>query len=597
MTQPAPKRPWLPVLLSYSGRARGKMVGSVTCSVLSAAFGLVPFYAVYQVMQAVMDQGTTSFGAVAGWLTVAAAGYVVSTILFGVSTLLSHISAYTILESLRGDVVAKLERTSLGTAMSRSVGQVKSVFVDRIEQIEIPLAHMIPELSGNGLIGVGIIVWLACIDWRLALACLVTIPIGMAVFAAGLASHHTMYAAYMDQSNRVNSVMVEYIEGIEVVKTFNQTSDSYRTYADAVARFRDFALGWLKATWVGMNLSLAILPTTLFGVLPVGLWLYLSGAITPAQLGIALILAVAVVDPMLRLTTFLNLSKSIEFAVADADDFLSMPELAQPEARAAVHGTGIALNRVSFSYADGVEVIHDLSLNIPQGRFVALVGPSGGGKSTIARLIVRHWDVTSGSLSVGGVDVRSMPLDQVNEMVSYVTQDNYLFDCSLIDNIRMGRPGATDDEVLAAARAASCDEFIARLPRGYDTPAGEAGDALSGGERQRICLARAIVKDAPIVVLDEATAFADPENEDRIQRSLAHLTQGKTLVVIAHRLSTVTGADSIVVIDDGRVAAQGTHRELLSDSRLYQDLWEAHRGSGDSPSGHAGRVAEGAIHA
>lgn len=573
-------RSWISTLLSYAGRCRGKMAAALVCSAASVAAGLVPFYAVYRVIDDMMAlSAPADWSVVAYWLGVAALSYVASKVLFGISTLLSHVSAYTILESLRRDVVEKLMKTSLGTAASKSIGQIKNVFVDRIEGVEVPLAHMIPEIAGNLLVALGIVVWLAVIDGRFALACLVTVPVGLLVFVSGLSTYNKMYACYMAESNHVNSVMVEYIEGIQVVKAFNQATSSYEKYADAVHAFKDFTMGWFKATWVGMNLSMAILPTTLLGALPAGLALYLSGALGPAELGLALLLALAVVPPIVRVGAFLNEAKSMEYAVADARAFLDLPELPEPAVRATVRATDLELSNVSFSYTHGEDVLHGIDLVAPAGSFTALVGPSGGGKSTIARLVARHWDVGAGSVRIGGVDVRDMPLDQLSELVSFVAQDNYLFDCSLKENIRMGKPDASDEDVLAAARAACCDDFIGRLADGWDTPAGEAGHALSGGERQRISIARAILKDAPIVILDEATAFTDPESEERIQRSIAQLTRGKTLLVIAHRLSTIVGADRIAVVENGRIAATGSHDELLVACPLYRSMWEAHVGA------------------
>lgn len=574
-------RKWLAVLLGYASRCRGKMVVSFLLSLMSVAAGLVPFLCVYKVLQLFMDPGFVPTGdAIAFWLGLTALAYVASKVLFGASTIFSHISAYTILASLRHDFVDRLMRASLGTSSSKSIGSIKNVFIDRIEGVEVPLAHMIPELSGSLALVVAIAVWLFAIDWRIALSCLVTVPVGLLVFASGLAAYNKMYAAYMEQSNRVNSVIVEYIEGIEVVKVFNQTSESYARYADAVRDFKEFTLGWFKATWVTMNLAFAILPTTLLGVLPCGLWLYLAGLISPATLTLAVILALAVVSPIMKLSAFLNEMKSMEFAVADADEFLTLPPLPEVRGEANVSSSDIAFRDVRFGYGDA-EVIHGGSFRVPEGSFCALVGPSGSGKSTLARLLARHWDTDAGDVLIGGVSVQNMPLGQLSSLVSYVAQDNYLFDTTLRENIRMGKPGASDAEVEAAAAAASCDEFLARLPLGLDTSAGTAGRGLSGGERQRISIARAILKDAPIIVLDEATAFTDPDNEDKIQKSISRLAHSKTLLVIAHRLSTVTGADNIVVLDDGCVAAQGSHEELLSSSALYRSLWEAHVGASD----------------
>lgn len=580
-------RGWVSTLLSYAGRCRGKMAASVLLSLLSVGAGLVPYYAIYRVLDVVLLGG--GWDGVVPWLVVAVVAHVATRLLFAGSTLLSHISAYTILADLRYDVARKLMRASLGTATSKGVGSLKNLLVDRIESIEVPLAHMIPELTGNLLLSLGILAWLWAVDWRMALACAATVPVGFLVFASGFASYNRMYAGYMEASDHVNSVMVEYIEGIRVVKAFNQTSGSYRRYADAVRAFRDYTLGWFKATWVTQNLALAVIPTTLLGVVPAGLALYLEGSLDAAQFALCCVLALAVVMPVTYLGASFNVANNVSYAIADAREFLDLPELPQPSVRADVRGRGLVLEGVRFSYGEGRdEVLHGVDLEVGEGEFLALVGPSGSGKSTIARLVARHWDVTAGSVRIGGRDVRDMPLDQLSELVSYVSQDDYLLAGTLLDNVRLGRPGATDEEVLAAARAASCEEFVSRLPQGWQTPAGEAGHALSGGERQRICIARAILKDAPIVVFDEATAFADPQNEARIQVSVARLARGKTLVVIAHRLSTITGADQIAVVSEGAIVARGTHEQLLEGCELYRGMWQAHVGASSWAAGSRG---------
>ena len=340
-------------------------------------------------------------------------------------------------------------------------------------------------------------------------------------------------------------------------------------------------MDWYRCTWASMNLCLSILPTTLLGTLPAGIALYQAGVLDPAQVTLCLMMALGIVTPLMSATAFINSMKSMQFAVKDTRELLDLPQLSQSEQDAPLEGCSIQLKDVSFSYggSDGKDVLHHLDLTIPQGKFTALVGPSGGGKSTIARLVARFWDVTGGSITLGGRDIRALPLKQLSREISFVTQDNFLFDCSLKENIRLGRPGASDEEVFAAAKAAQCDEFIGRLEHGWDTAAGDAGKQLSGGERQRIAIARAILKDAPIVILDEATAFTDPENEDKIQRSIMALSKGKTLLVIAHRLSTIQNADQIVVLEKGQIVDRGVQSELLSHCPLYQALWAAHVGA------------------
>ena len=574
------ERTWLSILLSYAGPCRGKMAASVALAVVSVAGGFVPYLGVYQILRLFVERRAGLEG-ILPWCGVCLAGYAVKVAGYALSTMLAHVSAYTILEGLRLQVADRLMGAPLGEVESRPIGAMKSTVVDRIEDVEPPLAHMIPELSSNLLLPLAVVIAMFAIDWRMGLALLVTIPVALVPMAAGMRSYNKNYAAYMAANNHVNSVIVEYVEGIQVVKAFSQGERSYAKFAQAVSSFRDFTLNWFRCTWASMNLCLSILPTTLLGTLPVGIYLYQTGVLDPAQVTLCLMMALGIVSPLMRATAFINSMKSMQFAVKDTRELLDLPQLSQAKQEADLDGSGIRFRNVAFSYGGtgGAEVLHDLELHIPQGSFTALVGPSGGGKSTIARLAARFWDVTAGSITLGGRDIREMPLKQLSQAISFVTQDNFLFDCSLKENIRLGKPDASDEEVLAAARAAQCEEFLARLDRGWDTPAGEAGRQLSGGERQRIAIARAILKDAPIVILDEATAFTDPENEDKIQSSIMALSKGKTLLVIAHRLSTIQNADQIVVLEKGHIVDQGTQAELLCRCPLYQKLWQAHIGA------------------
>lgn len=584
------QKSWISIVFSFASQCKAKIVLSVLCAIISVIAGLIPYWSVYQIISLFIS-GAPVMTEVWKWCLVGLGAYAVRFLLYGISTSLSHISAYTILENIRLSLAKRLMKAPLGTVLGESVGKLKSVLVDRVETIELPLAHMIPECISNLLLPVAVFIYLVCIDWRMALAMLVTVPLAFIAFAIMMKNFNKLYADYMEANNYVNGVIVEYVEGIEVIKAFNQSSGSYEKFTKAVQSFKDYTLKWYKSTWKLMNFISAVLPSTFLGTLPIGMYLYLNGSLAPQDLVMCLILSLGIVGPLMNFTTYVNETKTVEYAVHDVDKLLHVEELPDAEQEVSVSMKNIELKNVSFSYdkKSGKQVLSNINLQIPEGKFTALVGPSGGGKSTIARLIARFWDISDGVIQIGGVDIRTIPFTQLTDLVSFVTQDNFLFNCSIKENIRLGNPQATDDEVYAAAKAACCDEFIKKLEQGYDTPAGDAGNRLSGGEKQRISIARMVLKNAPIVILDEATAFTDQENEEKIQQSIAALTKGKTLLVIAHRLSTIRNADQIIVLKDGQVENIGTHKQLLEKDALYKDMWEAHIGAQNWSASSKGR--------
>ncbi len=576
------KKSWLNALFAYAGGEKKRLTLSVVLSVLSVVLGLVPFYCMYELLR-LFVLGTAALADILRWCLLSLAAYVVKIALFSLSTGVSHAMAYTILEGLRLRLADRFLRAPLGDVEAHSIGEIKSMMVDKIESIEPPLAHMIPEGAGHIVLPIVSIAALACIDWRLALASLVTFPLSFLCMGLTFKISGDSFTRYDQSASAMNSAIVEYIEGIEVIKAFGRAGVSYEKYAGAINDFRTFVVKWLTSTFVTMKLSFALFPSTLIGTLPVALALADSGRISGPQAALAVMLSISMVGSLAKLEIFSENMRQVKFTVENLEEFLEMPALPEPAQRARVEGADVALKGVRFSYTgeEKDEVLHGIDLTLPAGSFTALVGPSGGGKSTVAKLIARFWDVSAGEITIGGVNVKDMPLSQLSEYVSFVTQDNFLFRCSLLENIRLGDPAATDEQVKAAARAAQCEEFIAKLPQGYDTPAGEAGRRLSGGEKQRIAIARMLLKNAPIVILDEATAFTDPQNEDKLQRSIAALTNGKTLLVIAHRLSTIRNADNIVVLKNGAIEAEGTQDELLSTCPLYQEMWRSHIGARD----------------
>jgi ATP-binding cassette subfamily B protein len=569
---------WIKIVFSFAKNCKGKIMGSVLCAFISVAGSMIPYFGAYQIIRSFFE-GTQTIDMVVYWSMISVLGHLIKIGFYGISTTLSHVSAYTILEQMRLEITKRLMKAPLGTVLNEQIGQLKSVIVDRVETIELPLAHMIPEGLSNLMIPIAVFIYLISINWKMAIAATINILIAVVVYKISMKGFGVKYQDYMVASSHVNSVMVEYVEGIEVVKAFNQASASYDKFENAVTSFRDYTLEWFRSTWKALNLGGAILPTSLLGTLPIGLYLYCIGELAPVDYMMCIILSMGIIGPLTSFVQFVNDGKAIEFAVRDANHYLKIKELKDSKDNVSLKNNKISIEDVSFGYDEKVLILEDVNLEFKEAQFTAIVGPSGSGKSTIAKLIARFWDVTKGKVMIGEQDIKKIPLKQLAEMISFVAQDNFLFDCSLKENIRLGNCDASDEEVRQAAKAACCDEFIEKLEAGYDTEAGVAGDKLSGGEKQRIAIARAILKNAPIIILDEATAFTDPENEDKIQKSIKVLTKNKTLIVIAHRLSTIKNADKIILLNDGKVLAQGTQEELLERSEFYQTMWKAHIGT------------------
>ena len=574
------KRSWISIVFSFASQCKGKIILSVICALVSVASGLIPYWSVYHIITSFIN-GSATISNVWVWSLIAVCGYAFRYIFHGISTSLSHASAYSILENIRLALAERLMRAPLGTVVEESVGKLKSVIVDRVETIELPLAHMIPEGISNLCLPIAVFIYLISIDWRMALAMLVTVPIASVAYFSMMKNFNKQYADYMESSNYVNGVIVEYVEGIEVIKAFNQSSTSYEKFSKSVESFKDYTLNWYKSVWKLMNFGNSVLPSTFLGTLPVGMILYTTGTLSPENMVMCFILSMGIVDPLMNYTLHVSNVKAVEYAIHDVDKLLHVTELPDSKNSIFIENHNIELKNVSFAYSKNKDnkVLSNITFSVPEDSFTALVGPSGSGKSTIARLIARFWDVDEGSISIGGIDIRQIPISQLSDIISFVTQDNFLFHCSIKENIRMGKPSATDEEVYAAAKAACCDDFIQKLEHGYDTQAGDAGNRLSGGEKQRISIARMILKNAPIVILDEATAFADQENEEKMQRSISALTKGKILFVIAHRLSTITNANQIIVLKNGEIHSVGTHKLLLDSDSLYRNMWEAHIGA------------------
>ena len=568
-------------LLRFAGPYKGRYVLSICLSVLGVASGLVPYYAAAKILIGLI--GTErNFSFYIFWGIIAVVGYLAKSTFAILSTSISHTATFLALRDIRKQIVDKFSRMPMGTLLNTPSGQLKDTLVDRVEGLETPLAHLLPEMSANVLVPVFIVIYLFVLDWRMALISLITIPVGMAFMATILKTYPQQYEGSVKINQQMNNAVVEYVNGIEVIKAFNQSAASYGKYSDAVRDNADYFYKWMKSCQWAMSSYNAICPAVLITVLPAGVLFYAAGSITAANLITIIILSLGIVGPLIAASNFADSLGMVGTVVNEIAVLLDGPELVRPTQPVTLNSQEIQLNDVSFSYNDdGDNAIQHINLAIKPGTVTALVGPSGSGKSTITKLIAGFWDVGSGSITLGGKDLRTIPQKQLADQIAYVSQDNYLFDDTIRENIRMGRLSASDTEVEEAAKAAGCDAFIRSLENGYDTNVGGAGGDLSGGERQRIAIARAMLKNAPIVILDEATAYIDPENEAVVQEAVSKLVAGKTLIIIAHRLSTITDSVQIVVMKDGVISNIGTHDELLKTSELYREMWQAHIGAKD----------------
>lgn len=570
----------------------GAFYGSIALAVGGVACSMIPYFCIAAILTALLS-GTTDPATLLPLCAIALGGYAGKVVLGSLSTSVSHTATYHTLRDLRSALTKKLANLPMGTVIDTPSAHYKTTIVDRVEGMEPTFAHLVPEMTSNVLVPVALLAFLFSLDWRMALASVLTTIVGLAVMALGMRSYPAKWAGAVEAGRNMAAAIVEYIGGIKVVKTFARSAGSYAKYADAVNHNANYYVGWMRENMRTMCVYQAIIPATLLFVLPLGLLLWSQGTLEPATFLTVVVLSLGLTGPIMAAFTFTDDIAVLGTNVGEIAGILDSTELERPDVPAQLDGTRIVLDDVSFSYRHATgqddqpptEILHGVSLAIEPDTVTALVGPSGSGKSTIARLIAGFWDIDSGTILLGGVDTRSIPLGQLSSMIAYVSQDNYLFDETVRENIRMGREGATDAEVEACAKAAGCDTFIRALSQGYDTRVGAAGSQISGGERQRIAIARALLKDAPIVILDEATASIDPENEALIQKAISTLTRNKTLIVIAHRLSTVADADNLVVVQDGHIEAQGRHGQLLDACPLYAAMWTAHLGARDVASG------------
>ena len=568
-------------ILEWAGQKRSAYVWSVVLATGSVIFKVIPYFVIADVVKMFLDSNMEfkAYLVKAVWI---ALSFILAELLHSISTALSHKATFTVLANIRKACCEKLARVPLGYVKDTSSGTFKNILVERIDSIETTLAHIVPEFTSNLLAPVIILIYFFLTDWRLALWSLVPVVVGFLSYFGMMLDYKPSFERTVKTTKDLNDAAVEYIDGIEVIKAFGKTESYYAKFTKAAMAYADSFISWMKRCSIFHALMMVVTPYTLLTVLPFGAHYVENGTLTIPDFIMCIILSLGIVGPLITVGSYTDDLGKIGVIVGEVVGILEQPELKRPaESTAVPKDHSITLTNVKFGYHDK-EILHGVNMELAAGTVNAIVGPSGSGKSTIAKLIASLWDVNSGSIKIGGVDIKQLSLTDFNQKIAYVAQDNYLFNESVRENIRQGNPNATDEQVIEVTKKSGCYEFIMQLENGFDTIVGGAGGHLSGGERQRISIARAMLKDAPIVILDEATAYTDPENEAILQNSIAKLVAGKTLIVIAHRLSTVKDSDQIFVINEGNVAAHGTHEELLASCPLYKEMWNAHISAKDT---------------
>ena len=553
----------------------GQILSSVIIAIIGVFCSVVPYFALAKITQNIAINNTELEFYIRPILLILV-GLIGSVIFHEISTLISHNLAFRIIEDERKKLVRKINRLSMGEIEKRSSGEWTQFMVETLNKIEQPIAHVIPEVIANLIIPIALVVIIFIMDWRIGIANLITLPLGVLFSILMMGGYEEKSRNYQEAAKNMNTTAVEYIRGIQVIKAFNKSASSYGKFVDAVNRNRDSMLNWYLSVCFYMTAAMEVLPSTLLFVLPTSLYLYMNGSIEVGNLIMCVLLSYACYKPLIKAMSHMDTMANVRVVIDEIKNVMELPELERGNGEEKIRSYDINFENVCFAYNDEKKVFDNLSFSAKENKLTAIVGYSGGGKSTIAKLIAGYWNINKGKISVGNVNLKDVSLEKNMELVTYVSQENYLFRKSIIDNMRMANQNASIEEIKDACKKASCHDFIMSLPNGYETIIGESGSNLSGGERQRLTIARALLKDSPIVLLDEATAYSDPDNEAEIQKSIDALVENKTVIMIAHRLSTIIGADKIIVLNNGEIEAEGTHKELLEKSETYAKMWKSH---------------------
>lgn len=554
---------------------KGKVFTSALIAIIGVGLDVVPYFSVANIINNIVE-GKVEIGAYIPYILAVLVGLLGSVLFHELSTIISHNLAYRVIEGKRKKLVDKLSKISMGEIEKRSSGQWSQFMVETLDKMEQPIAHVIPEVIANLLIPIVLVVIIFIMDWRIGVANLLTIPLGLLFFMMMMRGYEEKSKRYQEASKAMNTTMVEYVNGIKVIKAFNKSASSFGKFKETVNENKKSMLDWYLSVCFSMTGAMETIPATMIFVLPTSLYLFMQGSVEMSLLIMCILLSYASYKPLIKAMSHLETMANIKIVMKEINKVMEIPDLERGKQLKHIKSYDVEFQNVSFAYDDSKNVLNNISFKANEKELTAIVGDSGGGKSTIAKLIAGFWNIDKGKIFIGDVDLNDMPLKQNMELITYVSQENFLFNKTILENLRVAKEDANMDEIKEACVKASCHDFITNLPNGYETVVGEGGSSLSGGERQRIVIARSFLKNSPIVLLDEATAYSDPDNEAIIQESIDALIKDKTVIMIAHRLSTIVNANKIIVVDNGNIVEEGSHEKLLELNGRYREMWDVY---------------------
>lgn len=548
---------------------KSKIFAAVFIAIIGVGFGVIPYFSVAAIINNLVAKNA-NLNNYYPYIFAVFLGFLASILFHEISTIISHNLAYRIIEDKRKLLADKLSKISMGEVERKSSGQWSQFMVETLDKMEKPIAHVIPEVIANIFIPIVLIITIFIMDWRIGIANLLTIPLGLLFSMLMMRGYEEKSKRYQEAAKAMNTTMVEYVNGIKVIKAFNKSASSFGKFRKTVEENKNAMLDWYLSVCFSMTATMETIPSTMVFVLPASLYFFMKGSVEVGTLITCILLSYASYKPLIKAMSHMETIANIKVVFEEIKKIMEIPNLKRGEEVRDIKSYDVEFKDVTFAYEESKNVLNNISFKANENELTAIVGNSGSGKSTITKLIAGFWNVSNGEILIGKTNLNELPLKQNMELVSYVSQENFLFNKTILENLKMAKEDASMDEIKEACEKASCYNFIKSLPNGYETIVGKGGANLSGGEKQRIAIARCFLKNSPIVLLDEATAYSDPDNESVIQQSIDKLIKDKTVIMVAHRLSTIVNANKIIVVDNGEVIEEGTHKQLLELNGRYK---------------------------